>query len=77
MELRNIPDSWSRLYGSGASTVIIGLYNHPSKSGTMHLVTRKMYRKDGWDKRFWREATGLEIDLFFMGVKRLPKIISL
>lgn len=75
--IRRIPDSWIRLYASGVSTVIIGLPSHPSKSGTMHLATRKMYRQDGWDKRQWREAKGLEIDLFFMGVKRLPKIINI
>lgn len=76
MELRKIPDSWSKLYSRGTSTIIIGLPTHPSKAGMMHLATKKMYRQDGWDKRLWREATGLEVDLFFMGVKRLPKIIQ-
>lgn len=75
MELRKIPDSWSKLYSRGTSTIIIGLYSHPSKCGMMHLVNSKTFAKSRWDKRQWRKATGLEVDLFFMGVKRLPKII--
>ena len=74
MELRRIPEDWVAQYKAGESLVIIGMHNHPSKSGFMHLIHTGIFKRT-WDTRLWRQAEGLEIDLFFMGVKRLPKII--
>lgn len=76
MEFRKIPEDWVEQYKTGKSFVIIGTHQHPSKSGFMHLIYAHIFERT-WDMRYWRKAEGLEIDLFFMGVKRLPKIINL
>jgi hypothetical protein len=73
--MRKVPDGW--INPTGDVVILIGTHNHPSKCGYMRPVPRSKVHLAFWQNRNWRVAKGLEIDLFWMGVKRLPKIINI
>lgn len=72
---RKMPDGW--VTPTTAVVVLIGTYNHPSKCGYMRPVSKERLNLSAFGNRNWRKAKGLEIDLFWMGVKRLPKFINI
>jgi hypothetical protein len=73
--MRKMPDGW--VTPTLEVIVLIGDYSHPSKCGYMRLVPKDSLNLSTWGNKNWRKAKGLEIDLFWMGVKRLPTIINI
>ena len=73
--MRKMPDGWGKPMIN--VVILIGTHSHPSKCGYMRPVPRESLNLSAWGNRGWRRAKGLEIDLFWMGVKRLSKIINI
>ena len=74
--MRKMPDAWLKCNPLSV-IILIGDHTHPSKCGYMRPVPRESLNLSAWGNRGWRRAKGLEIDLFWMGVKRLSKIINI